>query len=128
VDLDGIKRIDTLEPIAIKLEHTHIKVGIVGEGVVDFVLLDISVHRLGNVAEVVHHTSATFEAAHIQLSLGGVIGGYEKHRIMPNLLNNIILFADDLCGVGVVNHITDIISKRLFEVCGFGVKDHNVHK
>ena len=51
VDLDGIKRIDTLKPITVKSEHANIKGGIVGKTALNLKGLNITI-RTFNIGAV----------------------------------------------------------------------------
>jgi hypothetical protein len=125
--LHSVQGIDTLEPIAVELKHLYIERGVVGESVLDFVLFDISVHGSRDIAELVQNATAASHATHIQVTLVSVIRSSEQHRVVPNLLHNKVLFHNNLGGICVINHIADIVAKRLFQTGGFCVKNHDIH-
>lgn len=127
VNGQGVKRIDTLEPIAVELKDLYIKRGVVGIAIGDFKLFNISVHLLGNVAKLAEGAGLATHTADIDFSLVCVVGGGEQHRVVPYLFYNKVTLDYNGGGVRIVDNITDIVTKRLFKVGGFGVKYNDIH-
>jgi hypothetical protein len=123
VYLNGIKGIDTFEPIAVEFKHLYVKGGIVGKGVLYLIFLDIPIHGSGDIAKLIQDTASAPHATHVDIPLVCVVSCGEKHGIVPDLLNNIVLLYQNFGGICVKNHIADVIAKGFFQTGGFCVKN-----
>jgi hypothetical protein len=85
-----IKGVYSFEPIGIELKHTLVKLGVVGVSVFDFKLYNITIHSLTYIAPLVKGSGFASHTADVNITLVSVIGGGEKHRVVPYLFYDII--------------------------------------
>lgn len=75
VDGDGVKRVDTMEPFTVELEHLFIEGGVVREGVFDVVNGDFAAKLAHHVPKLVHYGLAGAHRVHVKRALVCVISG-----------------------------------------------------
>ena len=116
-----------LEPVAVELENFFVKRGIVGKGTFDFVGFEKSRHSLGDIAPFFKADFSCPHLLNIKRSFVGIVGGGKQSGIVPDLLDAKLLLMQDFARFGVGKDKADIVAKRLFQTCGFGVEYADFH-
>lgn len=127
VNRDFIERIDALEPVAVELKHSLVKGGVVSVGADDRVGFEVTAHLRADIAELVKSGEMRAHGENIERALVGVVSSLKQRQVMPNLLDDKLTAQEMVAGFGVDDNIADIVTKRLVEGSGFGVKNTDVH-
>ena len=127
INRDIVKGIYGLEPVTIKIENFFVKSAVVGKSALDIKKSEKSAHILGDISPLFKADFLGSHAIYINGALVRIVGGRKQFRIVPNLLDTKFSFMQDFSRFGVVEDKADIITKRLFQTGGFGVKHANFH-
>jgi len=125
---DGVKRIVTLVPIAIKSKNFLIERGVISEGDFNLMVTKVPDHLLANVSELVHCGGARPHCRDVQGTLVRIVGGREQRQIVPNLFHDIGAAAEGSPAFGINDNIADIIAERLVQGRGFSVEYADFHE
>ena len=123
----SVKGIVTLVPVAIIGDDFIVKRAIVGVGISDTKLPNITRHIAHHIAPLVHGGLAGAHKLNITGALILIICAFKQGEIMPNLLNDIVLTLYGFMRISVDDDIAEVVAKALVQIGGFRVHDHDIH-